>query len=74
MIDEQINTFMANDQFRRRAAEVESENPRRYCTRQTDESVDVAASRARSEVFQPWFADFVMRQWRDLGHAQWGAQ
>jgi hypothetical protein len=25
MIDEQINTFMASDQFRRRAAELESE-------------------------------------------------
>jgi hypothetical protein len=72
MIDDQIKTFMANDQFRRRAAELEPEIPADIALGKPVTLAAVPDELALGMV-ERWLADFVTRnhaQWRDLGYAQ----
>jgi hypothetical protein len=72
MNDDRIKTFMASDQFRRRAAELA---PEIRADIALGKPVNLAAvpDELALGVVERWLADFIMRnhgQWRDLGHAQ----
>jgi hypothetical protein len=64
MIDDQIKTFMASDQFRRRAAELEPEIPADIAL---GKPVNLAAvpDELALGVVERWLADFVMRNQRN---------